>query len=177
MLAQCAALTHLNLYYNDIGPDGAESLAGVLVQCPSLAHLDLSGNNMGAEVVRKLKEAWQQIPLSNANPQRADEDLCLHTDHCEIRKICSKEGSELVMCNFCECCYFPECLGVEHGEDLPDPVRSHAYIYLYLSINQSVYPFVYLLNYHTVPVSTGDLDLDFIICLLTVAAGHFPSIS
>jgi hypothetical protein len=28
---------------------------------------------------------------------------------------------------------------------------------------------------HTVPVSTGELDLDFIICLLTVATGH-PSI-
>ena len=92
---------------------------------------------MGAEVARKLKEAWQQKPLSNANP-RVDQDLCLHTDHCEISKIRSKEGSELVMCDFCECCYFPECLGVEHGEDLPDPVRSRIYLSIYRSIDLSI---------------------------------------
>jgi hypothetical protein len=32
---------HLDLSENQLGPDGAESLAGVLGQCPALAHLDL----------------------------------------------------------------------------------------------------------------------------------------
>jgi Ran GTPase-activating protein (RanGAP) involved in mRNA processing and transport len=44
VLAQCAALAHLNLCRNLIGPDGAESLAGVLAQCAALAHLKLGCN-------------------------------------------------------------------------------------------------------------------------------------
>ena len=43
VLAQCPALVHLDLSENNIGPDGAESFAGVLGmgQCASLAHLNL----------------------------------------------------------------------------------------------------------------------------------------
>ena len=41
MLTQCAALTHLKLLTNYIGPGGAESLSKVLGQCAALAHLDL----------------------------------------------------------------------------------------------------------------------------------------
>jgi hypothetical protein len=50
VLAQCPALTHLDLSYNCLisGADGAESLAEVLGQCVSLAHLDLRGNNVRA---------------------------------------------------------------------------------------------------------------------------------
>ena len=44
MLAQCTALAHLDLSYNDIGTAGAERLAGVLGQCAALAHLDLCEN-------------------------------------------------------------------------------------------------------------------------------------
>jgi hypothetical protein len=47
VLAQCPALAHLNLYYNQIGPAGVERLARVLGQCPALAHLNLSGNQIG----------------------------------------------------------------------------------------------------------------------------------
>ena len=47
VLAQCAALTHLNLFGNQIGTAGAESFAGVLAQCPALAHLNLGGNRIG----------------------------------------------------------------------------------------------------------------------------------
>lgn len=42
-----------------------------------------------------------------------------HKDYCEI----SGEKGELVMCDFCDYCYLPECLGVERAEDLPDPYR------------------------------------------------------
>ena len=42
MLAQCTALAEINLEYNQIGPAGAESLAGVLTQCTALAHLEIS---------------------------------------------------------------------------------------------------------------------------------------
>jgi hypothetical protein len=41
VLGHCAALAHLNLGCNGIGPDGAESLAGMLGQCAALAHLNL----------------------------------------------------------------------------------------------------------------------------------------
>jgi hypothetical protein len=33
VLGQCPSLAHLNLGYNQIGPDGAESLAEMLAQC------------------------------------------------------------------------------------------------------------------------------------------------
>jgi Ran GTPase-activating protein (RanGAP) involved in mRNA processing and transport len=41
VLAQCAALAHLNLSGNQIGAQGTERLAGVLGQCSALAHLNL----------------------------------------------------------------------------------------------------------------------------------------
>ena len=47
MLAQCTVLTHLNLRANDIGPDGADSFAGVLGQCTTLTHLNLRFNQIG----------------------------------------------------------------------------------------------------------------------------------
>jgi hypothetical protein len=37
---------HLDLGGNIIGPDGTESLVGVLRQCTSLAHLDLRCNQI-----------------------------------------------------------------------------------------------------------------------------------
>jgi hypothetical protein len=42
-----------------------------------------------------------------------------HKDYCEI---IGKVG-ELVMCDFCESCYLPECLGVKTAEELPDPYK------------------------------------------------------
>ena len=59
MLAQCAALAHLNLNLNQIGPAGAESLAGVLAQCPALAHLDLAFNQIGAVGKGRLRASWR----------------------------------------------------------------------------------------------------------------------
>ena len=47
VLAQCTALTHLDLSGNEIGPAGAERLSGVLAQCAALTHLDLSVNQIG----------------------------------------------------------------------------------------------------------------------------------
>jgi Ran GTPase-activating protein (RanGAP) involved in mRNA processing and transport len=44
VLAQCPALTHLNLCFNSIEAAGAESLAGVLGRCRELVHLNLSSN-------------------------------------------------------------------------------------------------------------------------------------
>ena len=35
-------LVHLDLSENQIGPDGSESLAGILTMCVSLTHLNLS---------------------------------------------------------------------------------------------------------------------------------------
>ena len=52
MLAQCLALTHLDLSDNQIGPAGAESFAGVLARCSALAHLNQYSNGIrhaGAE--------------------------------------------------------------------------------------------------------------------------------
>jgi hypothetical protein len=67
VLAQCPALTHVNLRYTDYDDDrvhhlchnrissgGAEILAGVLGQYAALAHLDLSGNNIGAAGAERL---------------------------------------------------------------------------------------------------------------------------
>ena len=47
MLTQCPALAHLDICSNQIGPVGAESLAGVLGQCVEMAHLDLYTNDIG----------------------------------------------------------------------------------------------------------------------------------
>ncbi len=64
MLAQYQALAHLDLSGNQIGPDvaeslagvsGAEILAGVLRQCAALAHLYFILNWIGA---RGLRESW-----------------------------------------------------------------------------------------------------------------------
>jgi hypothetical protein len=52
VLAQCPALAHLDLCGNQIGPTGADSLAGVLGQCAALSHLDLSCNDMGSNPPR-----------------------------------------------------------------------------------------------------------------------------
>ena len=40
-MRQCESLTHLDLYFNDIGDAGIASIAGVLSQCQSLVFLDL----------------------------------------------------------------------------------------------------------------------------------------
>jgi Ran GTPase-activating protein (RanGAP) involved in mRNA processing and transport len=53
VLGHCPALIHLDLRWNQIGPAGAESFAGVLGQCPSLAHLDLHFNQMVCSVALK----------------------------------------------------------------------------------------------------------------------------
>jgi Ran GTPase-activating protein (RanGAP) involved in mRNA processing and transport len=57
-----AELAHLDLSLNDIGQDVAESLAGVLAQCTALSHLDLWGNNLlvGIGVVGEgmLRASW-----------------------------------------------------------------------------------------------------------------------
>jgi len=63
VLPQCPALAHLNLEYNEIGPDGAESLAEVLVQCTALAHLNLEycgglGNGIEADAAERLRASW-----------------------------------------------------------------------------------------------------------------------
>ena len=47
VLGQCSALTHLNLGDNSIGVLGTGRLAGVLAKCASLSHLDLSQNAIG----------------------------------------------------------------------------------------------------------------------------------
>ena len=49
MLGQCRELVHLDLNGNfmNFGPSGAESFVGVLAQVAALAHLDLSGNWIG----------------------------------------------------------------------------------------------------------------------------------
>ena len=54
MLGQCSSLTMLNLSFNDIGTEGAGSLAGVLGQCSSLAMLKLGDNDIGYAGARSL---------------------------------------------------------------------------------------------------------------------------
>jgi hypothetical protein len=54
VLAQCTALSHLDLSDNQIGPGGAGKLAGVLGQCPALELLDLSYNSIGSVGNRRL---------------------------------------------------------------------------------------------------------------------------
>jgi hypothetical protein len=44
VLGQCTALTHLNLWANNIGDAGIESIVGVLPQCAALVSLDLGDN-------------------------------------------------------------------------------------------------------------------------------------
>jgi Ran GTPase-activating protein (RanGAP) involved in mRNA processing and transport len=59
VLPQCPALAHLDLGYNQIGDDGAESIAGVLAQCTALAHLDLGHNYMGLGLYGRLRASWR----------------------------------------------------------------------------------------------------------------------
>jgi hypothetical protein len=59
VLAQCAALAHLNLRYNQFGDAGAESFAGVLGQCAALARLDLGYNQIGAVGGVRLRASWR----------------------------------------------------------------------------------------------------------------------
>ena len=54
VLGQCSSLATLDLGYNNIGAEGAGSLAGVLGQCSSLATLDLAQNDIGTEGARSL---------------------------------------------------------------------------------------------------------------------------
>jgi Ran GTPase-activating protein (RanGAP) involved in mRNA processing and transport len=60
VLGQCTALAHLNLGDNQIGPAGAESLAGVLGQCTALDHLNLSTNDIGEAGAESLSEVLGQ---------------------------------------------------------------------------------------------------------------------
>jgi Ran GTPase-activating protein (RanGAP) involved in mRNA processing and transport len=46
VIAQCRALTRLDLDDNNIKSTGAQNLASVLAQCPLLAHLNLSDNKI-----------------------------------------------------------------------------------------------------------------------------------
>jgi hypothetical protein len=54
VLAQCRELLHLNLSSTFIGSGGAESFAGVLGHCAALAHLDLSGNGIRDDGAERL---------------------------------------------------------------------------------------------------------------------------
>ena len=49
VLGQCSSLASLNLAVNDIGAEGAGSLSGVLGQCSSLTRLYLGDNDIGEE--------------------------------------------------------------------------------------------------------------------------------
>jgi Ran GTPase-activating protein (RanGAP) involved in mRNA processing and transport len=55
VLGQCSSLATLDLGYNNIGAEGAGSLAGVLGQCSSLATLDLEGNDIGDEGIAMIR--------------------------------------------------------------------------------------------------------------------------
>jgi Ran GTPase-activating protein (RanGAP) involved in mRNA processing and transport len=59
VLGQCRELEHLDLRGNQIGPGGAESLAGVLAQCTALAHVDLGLNVNGAAGEERLRASWR----------------------------------------------------------------------------------------------------------------------
>jgi Ran GTPase-activating protein (RanGAP) involved in mRNA processing and transport len=61
VLAQCTALTHLDLSFNMIDAAGAESLAGVLSQCTALADLNLSFNMIGAVGKERLRASWRGV--------------------------------------------------------------------------------------------------------------------
>jgi len=61
VLPQCKALAHLNLWGNQIGPNGAKSLAGVLPQCQTLAHLYLHANKIGPDGAKALQECYHSV--------------------------------------------------------------------------------------------------------------------
>ena len=61
VLGQCSSsIRHLSLSDNQIGAEGAGSLAGVLGQLPSLAHLNLDCNKIGEEGAGRLAEVLGQ---------------------------------------------------------------------------------------------------------------------
>jgi hypothetical protein len=71
VLAQCAALAHLNLCgtsihlrdttkgENQIGEAGAASFAGVLAQCAALTHLNLCSNGIEAVGEGRIRASWR----------------------------------------------------------------------------------------------------------------------
>ena len=59
MLGQCSSLAELDLSENDIGSEGAGSLAGVLGQCSSLAELHLYGNRIDDHGIAMLRACLQ----------------------------------------------------------------------------------------------------------------------
>jgi hypothetical protein len=68
VLGQCRELVHLNLSGNQIGPAGAERLAGVLGQFAALAHLDLGINQIGTSGAERLAGVLAQCAvLSHLN--------------------------------------------------------------------------------------------------------------
>jgi hypothetical protein len=62
VLTQCPALTHLDLAGNQIGPAGAERLAGELVHCRELVHLNLKRNQIEADGAESLAVVLPQCP-------------------------------------------------------------------------------------------------------------------
>jgi hypothetical protein len=67
VLGQCRELVHLNLSRNVIGPDRAESLAGVLGQCTALAYLDVIGSALSGEGGFELRGVVKLLALSWGN--------------------------------------------------------------------------------------------------------------
>jgi Ran GTPase-activating protein (RanGAP) involved in mRNA processing and transport len=57
-------LTKLELSDNNIGPEGAKSLAAVLGECNALAFLDLSVNEFGDTGLKYLASVLGQLGLS-----------------------------------------------------------------------------------------------------------------
>ena len=73
LLGQSSVLSSLDLGCNDIGGQGAESLAGVLDQCSSLVTLDRWGNIIRAEGARSLAGVLGQCSsLASLNLARND---------------------------------------------------------------------------------------------------------
>lgn len=60
VLLQCRTLAHLDLSRNAIGGGGVGKLAGVLAQCKALAHLDLRNNAIGALKSEKVRASWRK---------------------------------------------------------------------------------------------------------------------
>ena len=62
VLGRCKALVHLDLGYSLISHAAAESLAGVLGQCTALAHLNLRDNDIGSAGTQSLVSILPQCP-------------------------------------------------------------------------------------------------------------------
>merc|ERR1719272_2124451 len=54
LLPMCSSLTHLFLYSNQIGDEGANALAAGVAASSSLTHLDLDDNKIGDEGAKAL---------------------------------------------------------------------------------------------------------------------------